>query len=297
MVGPAVLPGMEQQGGAATKRVHGRQIGALELVAGNTTQRQVIFVARATMLFSDDMVHLMDGERVGFGQAAILATTAGSRAHSLAQFGRQAGLTHEAAPPALSLKAALALATRIRCSTRMISSHSAVSSGVRPASFFLANRNWIRSARAGEGCKARTCSGEGNSARVSATSAKWLISCRIRLWRRCKPAVTTSAHSVSLAGKLAAHSSGNSNVTFIGVKLRVFTMPANPKTEGCSVNNSGSSSRLVLRRKRPNRVRRWASGSKPPWASRAWFIDRKSTRLNSSHLGISYAVFFLDKTQ
>ena len=67
MVGPSVLSGMKQQGGAATKRVHGRQVGALELVAGNTTQRQVIFVARATMLFSDDMVHLMDGERVGFG--------------------------------------------------------------------------------------------------------------------------------------------------------------------------------------------------------------------------------------
>jgi hypothetical protein len=63
-----------------------------------------------------------DGERVGFGQAAILGTTAGSRAHSLAQFGRQARSTHEAAPSALSLKAALALATRIRCSTRMISS-------------------------------------------------------------------------------------------------------------------------------------------------------------------------------
>src|ERR1039458_10543148 len=26
-----------------------------------------------------------------------------------------------------------------------------------------------------------------------------------------------------------------------------------------------------------------------------WFIDRKSTRLNSSHLGISYAVFCLKK--
>src|SRR6202521_92376 len=31
----------------------------------------------------------------------------------------------------------------------------------------------------------------------------------------------------------------------------------------------------------------------PPWNERA---DRKSTRLNSSHLRISYAVFFLKKT-
>src|SRR5437899_8191591 len=31
------------------------------------------------------------------------------------------------------------------------------------------------------------------------------------------------------------------------------------------------------------------------WTVKAWFQDRKSTRLNSSHLGISYAVFCLKK--
>src|SRR3712207_6950939 len=32
-------------------------------------------------------------------------------------------------------------------------------------------------------------------------------------------------------------------------------------------------------------------------AERAWFADRKSTRLNSSHANISYAVFCLKKKQ
>src|ERR1035441_10977593 len=34
----------------------------------------------------------------------------------------------------------------------------------------------------------------------------------------------------------------------------------------------------------------WVRGDVSPWR-----IDRKSTRLNSSHLGISYAVFCLEK--
>src|ERR1035441_9617202 len=44
-----------------------------------------------------------------------------------------------------------------------------------------------------------------------------------------------------------------------------------------------------------------ASASRPELAGRAWeamgvsLVDRKSTRLNSSHLGISYAVFCLDR--
>src|SRR5947199_2479370 len=34
---------------------------------------------------------------------------------------------------------------------------------------------------------------------------------------------------------------------------------------------------------------------KPNWRPRYQLLDRKSTRLNSSHLGISYAVFCLKK--
>src|SRR5437899_8927313 len=51
--------------------------------------------------------------------------------------------------------------------------------------------------------------------------------------------------------------------------------------------------------------RRWDHKSSPPWAAmlraeeahglRLAALDRKSTRLNSSHLGISYAVFCLKK--
>src|SRR5256885_9477946 len=33
-----------------------------------------------------------------------------------------------------------------------------------------------------------------------------------------------------------------------------------------------------------------------PWHAHIWITDRKSTRLNSSHLVISYAVFCLQKT-
>src|SRR5205814_7215073 len=42
-----------------------------------------------------------------------------------------------------------------------------------------------------------------------------------------------------------------------------------------------------------HRLRRWLPGG--GWAPSAQPIDRKSTRLNSSHLGISYAVFCLKK--
>src|SRR5258705_2413251 len=38
-----------------------------------------------------------------------------------------------------------------------------------------------------------------------------------------------------------------------------------------------------------------AAGSIPPTRASTWPSDRKSTRLNSSHLGISYAVFCLKK--
>src|ERR1035441_8808036 len=36
-------------------------------------------------------------------------------------------------------------------------------------------------------------------------------------------------------------------------------------------------------------------GVMPPGANSFFYLDRKSTRLNSSHLGISYAVFCLKK--
>src|SRR5258705_8340231 len=47
----------------------------------------------------------------------------------------------------------------------------------------------------------------------------------------------------------------------------------------------------------------WPRGMKPLWIALPWIAgsaqyfmtDRKSTRLNSSHLGISYAVFCLKK--
>src|SRR5437899_12877630 len=38
---------------------------------------------------------------------------------------------------------------------------------------------------------------------------------------------------------------------------------------------------------------RWAN--RPALVHALWLLDRKSTRLNSSHLGISYAVFCLKK--
>src|SRR5438045_7328247 len=45
-----------------------------------------------------------------------------------------------------------------------------------------------------------------------------------------------------------------------------------------------------------NRERRDGDDHAPPhWSGRRWLEDRKSTRLNSSHLGISYAVFCLKK--
>src|SRR5205814_8200494 len=40
---------------------------------------------------------------------------------------------------------------------------------------------------------------------------------------------------------------------------------------------------------------RWTDRDGSPISSDAVFLDRKSTRLNSSHLGISYAVFCLKK--
>src|SRR5437899_7728201 len=46
---------------------------------------------------------------------------------------------------------------------------------------------------------------------------------------------------------------------------------------------------------RARHVRRHRGGSRPGPQSRLQGQDRKSTRLNSSHLGISYAVFCLKK--
>src|SRR5256885_12313001 len=51
---------------------------------------------------------------------------------------------------------------------------------------------------------------------------------------------------------------------------------------------SRSYSRRTSRRRRPARRRR-------PMRRGRWGVDRKSTRLNSSHLVISYAVFCLKK--
>src|SRR5258705_10253176 len=42
-------------------------------------------------------------------------------------------------------------------------------------------------------------------------------------------------------------------------------------------------------------VRRWPNPGLGPAARLLYVLDRKSTRLNSSHLGISYAVFCLKK--
>src|SRR5256885_3927732 len=42
-------------------------------------------------------------------------------------------------------------------------------------------------------------------------------------------------------------------------------------------------------------VASWARAVDRPWHGRTLFADRKSTRLNSSHLVISYAVFCLKK--
>src|SRR5207249_11491916 len=38
-----------------------------------------------------------------------------------------------------------------------------------------------------------------------------------------------------------------------------------------------------------------AYGMGKPWVAYGWLLDRKSTRLNSSHVSISYAVFCLKK--
>src|SRR5437899_3502247 len=46
---------------------------------------------------------------------------------------------------------------------------------------------------------------------------------------------------------------------------------------------------------RQERERGRGPGSREGGAAGAWALDRKSTRLNSSHLGISYAVFCLKK--
>src|SRR3712207_7500687 len=43
-------------------------------------------------------------------------------------------------------------------------------------------------------------------------------------------------------------------------------------------------------------LHRWWYGGWTPYAAGDHFVDRKSTRLNSSHANISYAVFCLKKT-
>src|SRR5690625_7845920 len=48
-------------------------------------------------------------------------------------------------------------------------------------------------------------------------------------------------------------------------------------------------------RHKPNRVHQWHSGSESSRPGTALERDRKSTRLNSSHVAISYAVFCLKK--
>src|SRR2546426_8213161 len=42
-------------------------------------------------------------------------------------------------------------------------------------------------------------------------------------------------------------------------------------------------------------IRLWSMQRRRPGQSDSWYLDRKSTRLNSSHLVISYAVFCLKK--
>src|ERR1039457_2762475 len=56
--------------------------------------------------------------------------------------------------------------------------------------------------------------------------------------------------------------------------------------------------RSMLREDQAHKTRSWSQGDRSPtcWSSRkAKDSDRKSTRLNSSHLVISYAVFCLEK--
>src|SRR5205814_7479579 len=73
-----------------------------------------------------------------------------------------------------------------------------------------------------------------------------------------------------------------------------FTDPAPPEIYTLSLHDALpiSTSRGVLSARRPSH--RWRA---PPWvySPRPMDRDRKSTRLNSSHLGISYAVFCLKK--
>src|SRR5437899_9762736 len=52
---------------------------------------------------------------------------------------------------------------------------------------------------------------------------------------------------------------------------------------------------LFRSRRRPERRGRLRRPARDPLGARARRRDRKSTRLNSSHLGISYAVFCLKK--
>src|SRR3712207_8623195 len=59
-------------------------------------------------------------------------------------------------------------------------------------------------------------------------------------------------------------------------------------------DQSSSTSRLQLGQTRRSRLRQLGQMIHSAW-TRRWQVDRKSTRLNSSHANISYAVFCLKK--
>src|SRR5947199_7207087 len=77
-----------------------------------------------------------------------------------------------------------------------------------------------------------------------------------------------------------------------------FSVPATPEIYTLSLHDA-----LPISSSRTARPRLWprpsfassATGSSPGGSGETGGRDRKSTRLNSSHLGISYAVFCLKK--
>src|SRR5258705_9331410 len=68
-----------------------------------------------------------------------------------------------------------------------------------------------------------------------------------------------------------------------------FCGAATPWSDWCATACGVGGSKSWVQRSR------WERWSSPRPMSRSWPRDRKSTRLNSSHLGISYAVFCLKK--
>ena len=139
---PNMLAWMKKRGDFLRLRIDGRKIGSFELIACDARESEIVLGCATSVLLRDDMIYLMSMKAEFGWSQTIFASRPGSLLHSPTHFRRDMHLAHDA----INLVRALALATRTRCSTRMICPHSSCSPSFSPSSPFFSSKAAVRSA-------------------------------------------------------------------------------------------------------------------------------------------------------